>query len=232
MSKAQVGRAPLQPSSDRKPPPQSRSSSRALHGPRKAVVPHFSLQWLSLGPMEARRRRCRQGYGRGFSCRSPLTGRAGGKPDGTMTAARIASRESMRVPRGKSHQACIWLFWTLALAGLQRLLVIACLGRSKRRGSIRDKKTPAAPPDPFLSRQETFRTIQNYRLCHTCFFSFLLFTVPNTPAFVRIVALLLLLPDPQEPPVCPPQGGVRNSRICVSQGVSVSGRLWYTYIHT
>lgn len=51
VSKAQVGRAPA-PSSDRKPPPQSRSSSRALYGPRKAVMPHSPCN-ASLGPMEA-----------------------------------------------------------------------------------------------------------------------------------------------------------------------------------
>lgn len=38
---------------------------------------------------------------------------------------------------------------------LAELLVIACLGRSKRRGSIRDKKKPTAPmPDPLISPRD------------------------------------------------------------------------------
>lgn len=126
---------------------------------------------------------------------------------------------------------------------LAELLVIACLGRRKRRGSIRDKKTPTAPmPDPFISPRDISH---NPKLPSVPYVLFLLFTVPNTPAFVRILAPYTLLcpvvvapPDPQEPPFalhsrllgCMTflQGGVRNSRICVSQGVSVYGRLWYT----
>lgn len=70
VSKAQAGGAPA-PSSDRKPPPQIRSSSRALYGPRKAVMPHSpcnEFPWAN----GCRRWRCRQGSERGF--RSPWLG--------------------------------------------------------------------------------------------------------------------------------------------------------------
>ncbi|UKZ64533.1 uncharacterized protein TrAtP1_005749 [Trichoderma atroviride] len=80
---------------------------------------------------------------------------------------------------------------------LAELLVIACLGRRPRRGSIRDKKKPTAPharPFDFAKRQDISHNPKlPCRLCHMCFFCFVLFTVPNAPAFVRILAPYTLL---------------------------------------
>lgn len=105
---------------------------------------------------------------------------------------------------------------------------------------------PHARPDPFISPRDISHNpklpvcaIRAFSLC------LLLPTRPPLFAFWPRILTYLLLPcccssDPQEPPfalhsrlpgcMTLPQGGVRNRRICVSQGVSLYGWLWYTQV--
>lgn len=117
----------------------------------------------SLGPMDVGD----GAAGRGMSeVLGPLDWRArGGKPDGTMTTARIANagarRESTQVPSGKPptmHMALL----DAGAGRLSELLVIACLGA---RRSIRSetKRSQLPSSQALLFRQETFCTIENYR---------------------------------------------------------------------